>query len=436
MLVCIFVSQLVPASVVAEAITDTQEQAQSADIVIATEAAEPATVVGEVESERAEAVKHYRMSDGSFTAVQYAEPVHYETDSGQWEEIDNTLTLNGAAYTSENGAVTKRFSADLSLGQLFEISYEDYRLSMGVFCLEGMESGSGNISTPLEPRLEAEASVENPTTLSVTGLEAAELTMPAKLSSEISYRNVYSDTDIVYKNDGYNIKESIVVREKQDEYRYAFALEARGLSAFLVSDGSVELRDENNETVFTIPAPYMADADGEVSYAAEYALAETQDGYVLGLAVDKEWMNSSTRAYPVSIDPSVIVTAYSNSSNIAITDLREGSPNDCYGGKGEHLLGYGCSTLVKESRLLLGFDALPELPNNCVMTNAQLMLYEYSPSFAGPSNMILNVMEVTGTKPSEMTYKSWVTSCTWNCKPERSTVVQDYYKAKSTMGSG
>lgn len=35
-------------------------------------------IVGEVESLREEDTKHFRMSDGSFTAVSYNSPVHYQ----------------------------------------------------------------------------------------------------------------------------------------------------------------------------------------------------------------------------------------------------------------------------------------------------------------------------------------------------------------------
>ena len=105
LLVCIFMTQLVPTSVLAEVVNDVQELRKTADTVIATEAEEPATIVGEVETERDESVKHYRLSDGSFVATQYAEPVHYKAADGQWRDIDNTLTLDGEVYTAQAGEV-------------------------------------------------------------------------------------------------------------------------------------------------------------------------------------------------------------------------------------------------------------------------------------------------------------------------------------------
>lgn len=137
LLVCIFMTQLVPASVLAEVVNDVQELRKTADTVIATEIEEPATIVGEVETERDESVKHYRLSDGSFAATQYAEPVHYKAADGQWRDIDNTLTLDGEMYTAQAGEVIRQFPKELSSGQLFEIAYGDYSLSMSVVSPDG-----------------------------------------------------------------------------------------------------------------------------------------------------------------------------------------------------------------------------------------------------------------------------------------------------------
>ena len=54
---------------------------------------------------REEAVKHFRMSDGSFLAVQYDGPVHYQDTDGEWQNIDTTQvsvsgSTDGSAYTT------------------------------------------------------------------------------------------------------------------------------------------------------------------------------------------------------------------------------------------------------------------------------------------------------------------------------------------------
>lgn len=54
----------------------------------------PADVIGEVSDLRDESVKHYRLSDGRFVAVDYGTPVHYKDEGDEWTDYDNTLELN------------------------------------------------------------------------------------------------------------------------------------------------------------------------------------------------------------------------------------------------------------------------------------------------------------------------------------------------------
>lgn len=68
----------------------------------------PLSVVGEVESLRTQNEKHYRLSDGSYIAVNYGMPVHYAQGDGDgttWVDIDNTLTPSTSAQGSESAAV-------------------------------------------------------------------------------------------------------------------------------------------------------------------------------------------------------------------------------------------------------------------------------------------------------------------------------------------
>lgn len=64
--------------------------------------AESTLIIGEDKSLRKENEKHFRHKDGSYSAVLYAEPVHYRDSSGNWEDIDNHLI----AKTDENGKVS------------------------------------------------------------------------------------------------------------------------------------------------------------------------------------------------------------------------------------------------------------------------------------------------------------------------------------------
>ena len=82
--------------------SDLTEETEATD-VLGTD--ETACVIGEMDKLREEAVKHFRMSDGSFLAVQYDGPVHYQDTDGEWQNIDNTQvsvsgSTDGSAYTT------------------------------------------------------------------------------------------------------------------------------------------------------------------------------------------------------------------------------------------------------------------------------------------------------------------------------------------------
>ena len=49
--------------------------------------------MGEIEELRDHTVKQFRLSDGSYAAVNYGIPVHYLNDSNQWADVDNTLMV-------------------------------------------------------------------------------------------------------------------------------------------------------------------------------------------------------------------------------------------------------------------------------------------------------------------------------------------------------
>ena len=69
-------------------------------------------VVGEVEELREQTVKQFRLSDGSFAAVNYGIPVHYQDDNEHWVDVDNTLayTSNVSQYRSVNGNEQRGFA--------------------------------------------------------------------------------------------------------------------------------------------------------------------------------------------------------------------------------------------------------------------------------------------------------------------------------------
>ncbi|MBR1758039.1 MAG: hypothetical protein IJ744_04840 [Lachnospiraceae bacterium] len=92
------------------------------------------TVLQEVESLRDVREKHYRLSDGSFAAVYYDEPVQFEAADGSFHQIDNTIKENTRdnkkIYSATAGELTKEFASSLQDGSLFSMEYQKYQISL------------------------------------------------------------------------------------------------------------------------------------------------------------------------------------------------------------------------------------------------------------------------------------------------------------------
>ena len=428
------------------------EPAQDAAAIELTDSVETATeeadetstpeIIGEEESLRDENEKHFRMSDGTYIAVSYDAPVHYRNAKGEWEDIDNSFTYvsdakGDAVYRSENAVVSSEFSADLSDGMLFSSEIGDASVSMHLLDPEEeTETTNNSFWTKLTSGLTSSttkktfnrnskaAPVDEPLELLETQKSQTfdEKIRPEKLESSIRYTDVYPGVDILYTSYSHDIKEEIIVKRKQESYRYEFLLEMENLTARLNADGSVSLKDEKEAEVYHIPAPYMEDANGASSYDASYTLEEREEGTVLIVEASEEWINASDRAFPVSIDPTLFynsrVETYDSDAPIYTTYVVEGAPTATNAGYQDLYIGYGSKSTTKSMYAYLYFDDLPTIPSGSVVTAAELHMYadRYSPDPV--TKLPISVYEVTGSKPSSYSsFYSWINAINWNNKP-------------------
>ena len=96
-----------------------------------TEENEEAEIVSEIEDMRTEHTKYFRMSDGSYMAAQYAQPVHYE-ENGEWKEYDYSITEK----ENENEFVIENSDSEMSFPEEFsednetqiEVSAREYNI--------------------------------------------------------------------------------------------------------------------------------------------------------------------------------------------------------------------------------------------------------------------------------------------------------------------
>ncbi len=90
------------------------------------------TVLGEVEELREENIKHFRLSDGTFVAVDYGMAVHYEDSEGSWQDINNTISQDAATQTFnlERDDAIVSFASSLTNGKVLTTSKGDASITM------------------------------------------------------------------------------------------------------------------------------------------------------------------------------------------------------------------------------------------------------------------------------------------------------------------
>ena len=394
-----------------------------------------AEIVGEEDALREESVKHFRLRDGGYMLVEYETAVHYQTADGSWEEIDNTLQKTGQQYVAQAGDMTRKFAASLDSGFLFETAYQGQSVSMSLArrssrdvvavapdvpaveetvapeetaasetadqLQEAEQTEADQTQEPAEAAAEtdapqqetaeelpllddaaytlvtstAAARMENPGAKMRTFSKLAEKDkiQPQKIRSSVAFDNVMDGVSLLYQNYGYNVKESIIIEKPQEQYAYSFVLNLHGLTPTLEADGSVLLRGADGEPVYEIPAPYLADADGATSLEdAAYKLERVSGGYLLTVEADPEWMNAPERAYPVTLDPTILLH---NKGNVLTTFIRSAWPGSVAPNSADQFVGYRANEGYDACNIYVQFANLPEIPQNCVPISAQLAMY-------------------------------------------------------------
>lgn len=178
------------------------------------------------------------------------------------------------------------------------------------------------------------------------------------------YNNIKSGVDLEYILEGNDIKENIIVKSRQSSYVYDFQLILSGLVATLNDDGSISLSDIDDGTAkYTIPAPYMYDANGEISYSVTYSLLEVKpELYILTVNANDEWINDAERAFPVIVDPTIV-------NNNVSYDTYIDENNVSYDDSDNLVVSENCTAFIKFN--------LPELPEEAILHQIQLKLSYY-----------------------------------------------------------
>ena len=137
----------------------------------------------------------------------------------------------------------------------------------------------------------------------------------AKLINDykVIYEDIFTDSSIEYEIlDDKKIKENIIIKNNnKNEYVYEYEIEINNLQVKLSDDGNELLFvNKDNEAIFKMLSPIMNDANNNTSEDITYTINKIDDNkYQLLINASASWINSSERALPIYIDPTIEVLA-------------------------------------------------------------------------------------------------------------------------------
>ncbi len=387
-------------------------------------------IIGEVESLRDEHTKHFRCEDGSFVAAVYNEPVHYLEDN-EWKEIDNTLvnesnsigdksaTINGTKYSTKKSSIPITFPENINSDKI-NIANGDNIISFGV------KNNSLNIPVV------SVSSPEDLVSASVFNSQTEEIQEDTfaidSQSSAITYENVFENTSIEYEVSSSILKESIVVHEKADNYRYEFSIDFGNFIPAKSEDGGIYIYEnaQSSEPIMAIAPPYMFDADNDTSDAVTMELIQNNSDYTLVVEADESWINSIFRKFPVVIDPTIILDI--NRSDIENVHVNQNYPNSNLWNSWDYQLEVGRNG-NNVYRTYIKYH-LPELPDCSIVTDAKLILTQNWARDISDTDLYLNVYQCNSEWNDD--------SITWNNQPIQNlanATVVDYTNYKNGMSA-
>lgn len=223
------------------------------------------TVLGEVEELREEDTKHFRLSDGSFVAVSYGLPVHYEDENGDWQDIDNSLTMEASTdtYQLDHSDVAVAFSHSLADGTVLTASKGNVSISMALLDTEQadqMISGDVDVELPVN-----EVPAENEATEALETEETVPETFPEETEDAVAEETVPAEAT-----------EEASAAEDSSEDAAADAESALSVAVEMDDSAEVEAVTEDGEADAENSAALISDnASGEEAFS-ETTVEETE----------------------------------------------------------------------------------------------------------------------------------------------------------------
>ena len=241
--------------------------------------------------------------------------------------------------------------------------------------------------------------------------QGGDFSKPVVVDNAVLYNNVYDGIDFQYTVLGSSLKEDIVLNKQVNMNEFRFEIKSKGLK-LKEKDGAIIAYDKDEtDPLFTLVAPEMSDASGEVSLDVKLALSKEKGKNIVTITANKEWLESPERAYPVRIDPPFGV----ETPDIGLYCVERGHPNTVIGDNSYpyagyddgivsgNMAGYGTMHDMTRTYVKINYD-FTKFSKDIKIDSAGFNIYHYTSWSKGKTNFGLYEVD-----------QSWSSSgLTWN----------------------
>ncbi len=317
--------------------------------------------VRELDGRRNARSKSYEMSDGTTQVVLSTDPVHYKDSHGRWQDVDTRVVQDADGFANAKNAFRVHFGKSSDRLLSFEADGASIRL------------GAAGEKRKL---------------------------VPTAKGSAVTFADVFGTADVRYQVTRTGVKEDVVLTSAADvASEYTFELQTNGLTAKAQADGSIGFFKDALQK-YVIPAPTMSDAAAGRSDKITQTITEQGGKTLLTLRPDLSWLKAAERAFPIALDPTIIVAPEPAAAQD--TSISEAAPTTTYGTNPSVLVGDDASH--NTWRGLLKFDT-SAIPANTPIRSADLNMH-FGSSF-GADNTSVQFVALKATKDWTEATATW-----------------------------
>lgn len=258
----------------------------------------------ELTNMRGEFTKVYKNNDGTISRQYWLNPIHYLDENNQWEEIDRTIV-----DFAKEPKTKARFDKD------FSTLMQDVAKEEGAKAEDFNKGVTKHLYKMYFPKqlkhsiqFQYEKYLFSMKPLNTQQVHKQKDKTKDQTPNEITYSDVWYHTDLKYEMNFNGISEYIILNDISAAQTFSFAVKTKGLDLKTTDSREIGAYDrKDGKLIFTIPRPVMWDANNVYCKDVKYELKRDQQGYILTLHYNQDYLHTSDRAFPVTIDPDIVL---------------------------------------------------------------------------------------------------------------------------------